>query len=115
MDDLQARLYQSEDHIENLEETLRKVDPDDGFFGGPPSKPSNPTFQQLEKYDEKVTKYNDRLQQARRLRERIDDTIYKHRDLVERHNDAVREAEERFEELTEEALIVIDDTISLQS
>lgn len=111
VDSLHGRLIQSDEEIEDMKKALNKVDPNTGFFGGPPSKPSDPTPEQAQSYNEEVTKYNDRLQQARRLRERIDDTIDKRRDILERYEDAVREAEERLEELTEEALRVIDDDI----
>ena len=111
VDALEKRFIQSDAEIEDMKEALNKVDPNTGFFGGPPSKPWNPTPEEARSYNEEVTKYNDRLQQARRLRERIDDAIDKRRDILDSYEDAVRETEERLEELTEEALRVIDDDI----
>ena len=112
VDDLAGRLASSANNIEDLEKALRKVDP-----GDPPSRPGTllgqypETPENIRDYNRRVTEYNDHLQQARRLQERISDAIDKHQGIIERHNDAVREAEEKHEELTEEALLVIDEDI----
>jgi glutaredoxin 2 len=98
VNELQARLQQSQNDIEAQKETLKRVDPGQGYF--------------VDRRDpQAVARYNDRLEQARRLTERINDAIDKHQDLIARHNDAVREAEEKLEELTQEAKLVIDDDI----
>ena len=60
-----------------------------------------------------VARHNDRIHQARRMDERIDDAIDKHNDLVEKRKEAEEEAKEALEELTREALHAIDEDIAL--
>lgn len=109
--EVQGRVRESEAQIEDLERALRKVEP-----GSPPTEPGSffgpsETAENIRAYNKKVAVYNDRLQQARRLQERISDAIDRHEDIVERCNDAIREAEQKQEELDAEALLAIDDDI----
>ena len=60
-----------------------------------------------------VLRYNDRIDQARRMQDKIDDAIDKHNDLVEKRKEAEEEAKETLEELTLEALRVIDEDIAM--
>ena len=85
VNDLQARLEQSTTDIDRQKETLAEVNPGGGLFVN-------------RKDPEAVTKYNDRLDQARRLTERINDAVDKHDDLIERHNEAVRACLKRMSE-----------------
>ncbi len=96
--ELEQRLKESHNHIESLRKQQKKIDPGYGFFVNT-------------KDAQEVARYNDRLNQTRRLGERINDAVHKHNDIVERHQDAVREAKEKLEELKEQALMAIDDDI----
>ncbi len=98
VDQLKERLQQSNDNIQSLESSYNKVNPGAGVF----VDEDNPRS---------VAKYNDRLDRARKLQERISDAVDKHNDIVANHNDAIQEAEEKLQELTEEALVVIDEDI----
>lgn len=98
VDQLKERLNQSDNNIKDLERSFKSVNPGQGFF--------------VDKTDAgSVAKYNDRLDQARRLQERISDAIDKHNVIVADHNEAIREAKEKMVELTEEAIRVIDEDI----
>lgn len=98
VNELRARLQQSEAEIEAMQKTYREVHPGKGYFVN-------------EKNPDAVHRYNSRLRQAQGIADKISDTSDKHEDLIERHNDAVREAEEKLEELTEEAKLVIDEDL----
>ncbi len=109
--EVQGRVRESEAQIKDLEKALRKVDP-----GSPPTEPGSflgpsETAENIRVYNKQVAEYNDRLRQARRLQERISDAIDRHGDIVERCNDAIREAQQREEELAAEAILAIDDDI----
>jgi len=58
-----------------------------------------------------VARYNDRLDQTRKMQDKIDDAVEKHDDLIDRRTEAVEEAQEALQELTLEALQVIDEDI----
>jgi len=98
VNELQARLQQSEAEIVGMQKSHKDVHPGRGTF----VNESNP---------QAVQKYNNRLKQAQRIAGKISDASDKRDDLVEKRDDAVREAEERLEELTEEARHVIDEDI----
>jgi uncharacterized protein YukE len=58
-----------------------------------------------------VARYNDRLDQMRKMQDKIENAIDKHNDLIDKRTEAIEEAEEALQELTAEALLVIDDDI----
>jgi len=60
-----------------------------------------------------VMRYNDRIDQARRMQDKIEDAIDKHNDLVEKRKEAEEKAKEALEELTLEALQAVDEDIAL--
>lgn len=96
--DLEERLHSSDQNISSLKRAFHKVDPGKGFFVD-------------RKNPEAVDRYNNRLEEAKRLTDRINDAVDKHNDLVEKRDDAVREANDRLEELKAQALLAIDDDI----
>ena len=58
-----------------------------------------------------VARYNDRLNQTRKMTDKIEYAIEKHNDLVDKRTEAEEEAREKLEELTLEALSAIDEDI----
>lgn len=104
-------MARSEANINDLQGAFRRVNPDNpptkpGSFLGPSETPEN-----IRSYIKEVAEYNNRLQEARRIQDKIDNAVDKHQDMVERYNDAIRETEERLEELSAEALLLIDEDI----
>lgn len=65
----------------------------------------------VDSYNRNVERHNDAVDQVRRIRERRQDAINRHDDLVLQLNDAIEEARAKFAELTEEALSEIDKDI----
>jgi len=95
-------LHNSHDNIEAMKRERDRLNPNmvESFFVDTSSARA-------------VAKHNDRIDQARRMHERIDDAIDRHNDLVEKRKEAEEEAKEALEELTREALHAIDEDISM--
>lgn len=66
-------------------------------------------FDNAEEHNKKAAKYNAILEVVRRLEDQRERVVDKYKDAVEKHNEAIEEAKEKFDELTAEALLVIDD------
>jgi len=60
-----------------------------------------------------VVRHNDRIDQARKMQDKIEAAIDKHSDLAEKRKEAEEEAKEALEELTLEALRAIDEDIAM--
>jgi uncharacterized protein YukE len=91
-------IQESERNIEAMKRKRSSLDPGRGFF----VDTSDP---------QAVAKYNDRLDQTRKMTDKINNAIDKHNDLIEKRTEAVEEAKAKQQELTEEALLVIDEDI----
>ena len=66
-------------------------------------------FDNAEEHNKKAAKYNAILEVVRRLQDQLERAVDRHNDAVEKHNEALAEATEKLEDLTAEALLVIDD------
>ena len=91
-------IKESNSNIEAMKRRRSDLDPGRGFF----VDKSNP---------QEVTRYNDRLDQMRKMTDKIENAIEKHNDLIDKRTEAIEEAEEKRKELTEDALLVIDEDI----
>ena len=98
VNDFQERLQQSNNEVDAMERELKGWEKKTSGYVDNTSANA-------------VTRHNDAVDQSRRLRDRISDAIGRHNDFLERYKDAVRDAEEKLDELTQEALLVIDDDI----
>ena len=91
-------LSDSHDTIEMMKKKRSDLDPGSGFW--------------VNKEDpQAVARYNDRLDQMRKMTDKIEYAIEKHNDLVDKRTEAEEEAREALEELTLEALSAIDEDI----
>ncbi len=91
--DLRARVNETESEILAINKRQEAISFEVGGVGGKRTP-----------YQSSITEWNDLIDRRRRARERCDDA-------AERHNDAVRERDEKLEELTLDALAVIDEDI----
>jgi len=66
-------------------------------------------FDNAEEHNKKAAKYNAILDVVRRLEDQCERAVDRRNDAVEKHNEALAEANEKLEDLTTEALLVIDD------
>ena len=93
-------LRDSHQNIEAMKRRRDELDPGGGFW--------------VDKEDaQAVARYNDRLDQMRKMTDKIGYAIEKHNDLVDKRTEAEEEAKEKLEELTLEALAVIDEDVAL--
>jgi len=91
-------IRESSNNIAAMKKQRDKLDPGSGFF--------------VDKSNaQDVTTYNDRLSQTRKMTDKINNAINKHNDLIEKRTEAKEEADEKLQELTAEALLVIDEDI----
>jgi len=89
-------IQESERTIEEMKRKRIRLDPGPSFL-----VPSS-----------KAEWYNDRIDQCRQMDDKIEDAIRRHGDLEDKHTEAVEEAKEKLQELTTEALAVIDEDIA---
>jgi hypothetical protein len=93
-----AAIRDSHDNIEMMKKRRDKLDPGSGSW--------------VDTSDaQAVARYNDRLDQTRKMQDKIDTAIEKHKDLIDKRTEAQEEANEKLMELTNEALLVIDKDI----
>jgi len=93
-------LKESHQIIEEMKEKRARLDPGSGFF--------------VDKTNaQDVATYNDRLNQMRKMTDKIENAIEKHNDLVEKRTEAEEEAKAKQEELILESLKVIEEDIAM--
>ena len=93
-------IRESKRSIEAMKQKRSSLDPGSGFW--------------VNKEDgQAVASYNDRLDQVRKMTDKIENAIEKHNDLIDKHTEAEEEAKEKLEELTLESLQVIDEDIAM--
>jgi len=93
-------LRDSHQNIEAMKRRRDELDPGGGFW--------------VDKEDaQAVARYNDRLDQMRKMTDKIGYAIEKHNDLVDKRAEAEEEAKEKLEEFTLEALAIIDEDIAM--
>ena len=106
------RVAALDEEIEGLTREIRKRT-DGSFLGdmmGQTLRGAKPgMFDSAEEHNKKAAKYNAILEVVRRLEDQLERAVDKRNDAVEKHNEALAEANEKLEDLTAEALLVIDD------
>jgi len=97
---LDEAIEESDSNIEEMKQRRKRLDPGAGWL--------------VNKEDgQAVARYNDRLDQMRKMTDKIENAIEKHNDLVDKRKEAEEEAKEKLEELTLEAQQVIDEDIAM--
>jgi len=91
-------IQESNRNIEEMKQRRARLDPGRGWLVNKENA-------------QEVATYNDRLEQTRKMADKIEDANEKLNDLLDKHKDAIEEAKEKREELTLEALLVIDEDI----
>ncbi|GBU29261.1 hypothetical protein R84B8_02825 [Treponema sp. R8-4-B8] len=98
VDRCKEAMEQTEQNIEDMKQQRSRLDPGTGFF--------------VDTSDaQAVARYNDRLNQTRKMTDKINQAIDKYNDLLDKYKEAVEEANAKREELALEALLVIDEDI----
>jgi len=98
VDRCKEAMQQTEQNIEDMKRQRSRLDPGSGFF--------------VDTSDaQAVARYNDRLNQTRKMTDKINAAIDKYNDLLDKYKEAVEETEAKREELNLEALLVIDEDI----
>jgi len=98
VDRCKEAMQQTEQNIEDMKRQRSRLDPGSGFF--------------VDTSDaQAVARYNDRLNQTRRMTEKINQAIDKYNDHLDKYKESVEEANAKREELNLEALLVIDEDI----
>jgi len=98
VDRCEEAIRESERTIEEMKLRRSRLDPGSGFFVNTEDPQA-------------VARYNDRLDQMRKMTDKIENAIEKHNDLIDKHTEAEEETKAKREELTLEALLVIDEDI----
>jgi hypothetical protein len=98
VDRCEEAIQESTQTIEAMKQKRAKLDPGNSIW--------------VNKEDaQAVATYNDRLDQMRKMTDKIEDAIEKHNDLIDKRAEAIEEVNEKRQELTNEALLVIDEDI----